>query len=142
MNSAPFPELFQEATSGVVPYELLSRISEETSTPAPEIVDALSIYVARAYADGKLSFEEGDRVMNAIFSASVSEKFWADYDRTVPPTMLAVYQAFDAGEYFHEGDDMCTHPEVKYTRPLIEKLLAERSRDAQPIAAADGYAGR
>jgi hypothetical protein len=142
MKPAPFLELLQEASSGVVRYELLSQIAKESAAAAPEILDTLSIYVARAYADREMSFEEGDRVMNAVFSVAVSEKFWAAHDRTVPPIMLAVYQAFDAGEHFHQGDDAGVNPEFKHTRPLIEKLLADQSRGAQPFAAADGFAAR
>lgn len=38
------------------------------------------------------------------------------------------YLAFDAGEYCHTSDPASTDPEVKYTRSLIDALLAERSQ--------------
>ena len=63
--------------------------------------------------------------MNALWAVCVSEEFWADYNRTIPPATSAVYAAFDAGEYYRETDPPGTDPEVKYTRPLIDAFLAE-----------------
>jgi hypothetical protein len=38
--------------------------------------------------------------------------------------MQSVYEAFDAGEYYHREDPPGTDPERRYTRPQLEKLLS------------------
>ena len=98
--------------------------------PAPKMVDVFSVFVARAYARGDIPFEDADTIMNAIFDVAVSTRFWAEHDRVVPPHMMEVYQAFDAGEYFHPGDEPDVNPESKYTKPLIADFLARQARDA------------
>ena len=43
----------------------------------------------------------------------------------MPPFALAVFNAFDSGEYYHDGDQNGAEPELKYTRPQLEDLLRE-----------------
>jgi hypothetical protein len=45
-----------------------------------------------------------------------------DGDR-LPDLMCNIYDAFDAGEYQHREDPPDTDPEIKYTRPLLTKVL-------------------
>lgn len=88
------------------------------------LLDGLAVFVAVKYAAGTMSFEEADTIMNAAFGVSATEEFWAENERTIPPAMYEVYEAFDAGEYYHHDDSRDVDPELKYTKPLIEKFLA------------------
>jgi hypothetical protein len=123
-------ELFAAARSGVVHYSLLHRLSSESSISAPELLDELEHFVAKQYFTDQLQFDEADKIMNAAWSLCVSEDYWADHDRTVPEATREVFEAFDAGEYSHAGDDPSVDPEVKYTKPLIAAFLASHSNDA------------
>jgi hypothetical protein len=117
--------LFEAAQNGYVPYALLKDAAIQSGRSAPDLLDELSYVVASRYSANEIDFEVADAVMNALWVACVSEEFWADYDRTIPPVTNAVYLAFDAGEYYRETDPPGTDPELKYTRPLIDAFLAE-----------------
>lgn len=124
-NSSADPRLYAAAQNGCVSYALLKDAAIQSALTAPDLLDELSYVVASRYSANEIDFEEADAVMNALWAVCVSNEFWADYDRTIPPVTNAVYLAFDAGEYDRESDPPGTDPEVKYTRPLIEAFLAE-----------------
>ena len=124
-NSSVDPRLFEAAQNGWVPYELLKDVAIESARNAPDLLDELSYIVASRYSANEIGFEEADTVMNALWAVCVSNEFWTDHDRTIPPVTNAVYLAFDAGEYHRESDPPGTDPEIKYTRPLIDEVLAE-----------------
>ena len=117
--------LFEVALNGCVPYALLKDAAIHFGRSLPDLLDHLSYVVASRYSANEIDFEVADAVMNALWVACVSEDFWADYDRTIPPATNAVYLAFDAGEYYRTTDPPGTDPELKYTRPLIDAFLAE-----------------
>jgi hypothetical protein len=130
MNAEPSAELINAGLSGVIGYSLLQSLAVAASVSPPEILDQLACHVAQRYACGAMSFEDADAIMNAAYSVSVTEEFWANHDRSIPPVMYEVYEAFDAGEHYHHGDACDIEPEVKYTRPLIQRFLAARENGA------------
>lgn len=124
-NSSADQRLFEAAQNGCVPYELLKDVAVESGRTAPDLLEDLSYVVASRYSANEIGFEEADTMMNALWAVCFSKEFWAEQDRTIPPVTNAVYLAFDAGEYHRESDSPDTDPESKYTRPLIDELLAE-----------------
>lgn len=93
--------------------------------PSPlAATDSLAIRIALDYLAGKLDYDFCDCVMNSIISIATSPEFFAVSDRCVPKITMQVYLAFDAGEYFHAGDEPHESPEMKYTRPMLQALVA------------------
>lgn len=127
-NSSTISRLLEAAQNGCVSYTLVKDVAVQAARSAPDLLHELSYLVASRYASNEIDFEEADVVMNAVWSICVSNEFWADHDRTIPPVTNAVYLAFDAGEYHRESDPPATDPEVKYTRPLIDEFLVEYGR--------------
>ncbi|MGZ8290319.1 MAG: hypothetical protein ACXW2U_04005 [Telluria sp.] len=127
-NSSGNQRLLEAAKNGCVPYALLKDTAIQTARSAPDLLDELSYFVASQYSADQMDFEEADAVMNALWAVCVSKEFWADHDRTIPLVTNAVYLAFDAGEYCRESDPPGTDPEVKYTKPLIDAVLAEHDQ--------------
>jgi len=127
MNTSVPPELLAAARAGVVHYTLVQRVARDSSRPAPEILDELAHFVATQFAAGQMPYEEADTIMNALWSVCVSEEFWAEYDRTIPEATREVFEAFDAGEYNHQGDGPDVDPVEKYTKPLIAAYLSEHN---------------
>jgi hypothetical protein len=123
-NSSAGLQLLEAAQNGCVPYTLVKEAAIHAARSASDLLDELSYFIASQYASNKMNFEDADVVMNAFWAVCTSNEFWADHDRTIPPVTNAVYLAFDAGEYQRESDPPGTDPEVKYTRPLIDALLA------------------
>jgi hypothetical protein len=132
MNVTPSPELLAAAMAGVIDYKLLKAVATAEMTSALAILDQLACYVARQYDSGALSFEDADSIMNAAFGVGVSEDFWRDHDRIVPPMTFEVYLAFDAGEYHHHDDEKDIDPESQYTKKLIRQFLSAHQNVAQP----------
>ena len=130
MNPPPSSDLIQAGLSGVITYELLGAIAARGATTPPKALEELALHVAQEYSNGRLSFEEADSIMNAAFAVATSAGFWAAHDRSVPSMVFEVYQAFDEGEYHHPGDAPGIEPELKYTRPLVERFLAAHKNGA------------
>jgi hypothetical protein len=137
MNDASRQQLIEAGLATGISYELLAGIARSEAMAVPDVLDELACYVANAYVQGSLSYEVAGAVMNSAFSVASSPEFLAMHDRTIPSITFEVYQAFDEGEYGHPGDDGDVDPELKYTRPLIDKFLAERNNGAKPCAPAD-----
>lgn len=123
-------ELLTSAKEGLIPYALLRHLAQNMGVSPGAMLDELGHFVAVEYSDAKMTYEEADTIMNAAFGVSVTEEFWAENDSTIPPTMYEVYEAFDAGEYYHHGDPREIDPELKYTKPLIAKFLSTHSNVA------------
>lgn len=123
-NSSAEARLFEAAQNGCVSYALLKDATIQFRRSAPDLLDELPYFAASRYSANEIDFEVADAVMNALWAACVSEEFWADYDRTIPPATNAVYLAFDAGEYYRVTDPPGTDLEFKYTRPLIDAFLS------------------
>jgi hypothetical protein len=124
-NSSTISRLLEAAQNRCIPYTLVKDVAIQAARSVSDLLDELSYFVASQYASNEIDFEEADVVMNALWSVCVSNEFWADHDRTIPPITNVVYLAFDAGEYHRDSDPPGTDPEAKYTRPLIDQFLAE-----------------
>lgn len=126
MHACVNVRLLDAALSGAVSYALLESISIESGR-TPDLLDNLSYFVAAEYHANRMTFEQADVAMNAVWAACFSKGFWAAHDRTIPPMTERVFLAFDEGEYDHESDPPGTDPEIKYTRPMIALFLAEHA---------------
>lgn len=59
--------------------------------------------------------------MNIVISDIVDLSLYAE----MPEPAFSIYQAFDAGEYWHSGDDREVFPWERWTRPELERILRE-----------------
>ena len=60
--------------------------------------------------------------MNFLYDFWVlNENYFANY--VFSEVALECYEAFDSGEYYHDGDERSIDPVEKYTKPKIENLL-------------------
>ena len=84
------------------------------------MLDAVSLRVARCYAAGELTFEIADAIVNELYHLPIAysartENFW-------PPLFWEVYLAFDSGE-FHRTRDRSDDPIADHTDPAIQALI-------------------
>jgi len=84
--------------------------------PSPADLDQISLQIAKGYLEGICSFNDADSVMNNIYVYVVHNNLFAETGSII----WAIYDAFDAGEYHHGGDDQSEEPELKYTKPMLE----------------------
>jgi hypothetical protein len=128
MNPSYDQDLLDAAQAGKVSYELLRRVAERTSRSPPDVLDDVSYVIASEYAADRMSFEQADIAMNALWALSLSREFGAEHDHTIPGLTTMIYLAFDAGEYRRRTDPPDTDPQAKYTKPDIIEILAENDR--------------
>ena len=93
------------------------------SMPSTDILDEISIEIARQYSEGQLSFEEADMAVNGIWSFVCSDEFLDSNDRMIPEITKAIFEAFDQGEFWYKGDAESEDPELKYTLPLVKQII-------------------
>jgi hypothetical protein len=90
-----------------------------------EIIEKLSIETALKYWNGEIDYEDGDCIMNNIYSYWVTnEYYYKNYEFS--KIAWKCFEAFDAGEYTREEDEPNIDPVEKYTKPQIEKFLKDR----------------
>lgn len=85
------------------------------------MLDAVSLRLARRYADGQLSFELADAIANELYVLPIA--YSARTDNFWPPLFWEIYLAFDSGE-FHRTHDRSDDPVAEHTAPAIQALLA------------------
>jgi len=77
-----------------------------------DLYNRIALIVAERFDNGTLPYEDGDAIMNAIFSMMVDGEKPMD---AIEPAW-SIYLAFDEGEYYHGGS---TDPVESFTRPQI-----------------------
>ncbi len=87
-----------------------------------DLLNELSIVLAKQFIDGALSFEFCDQAMNGIFGLIVELAMEA----STPEPAFSIYQAFDGGEYIRPEDAPNIVPWDKYTRPALLEILRNR----------------
>jgi hypothetical protein len=98
--------------------------------PHDEFCLQFSERVARSYLAGELTFTQADQAANWLFAHSyVSENCPGE----MPIFARQIFEAFDNGEYYHDGDSRDVDPESKYTRPQVQQLLNELDAEEESI---------
>jgi hypothetical protein len=87
-----------------------------------EACNTLSLRVARRLVHGDLGFEGADAVMNWVWSYMVRCAPTTG-EAAMPEPAYSIYDAVDAGEYHHAGDDPDVDPVLKYTIPALSEIL-------------------
>ena len=94
-------------------------------------LDELALCLAKDFHENGISYDFADGLANDIWHAALEivhnhtdVKFGVFYE---------IYEAFDAGEYSRKNDGEHVDPVVKYTRPLIAKIV-ERVRSEQDFS--------
>ena len=109
---ATFEELIRQATSGRINHAEVESHCVAEGIEVSDLCNRIALTVAERFHAGTLSYEDGDAVMNALFTLIVDNE-------TVEPAW-SVYLAFDEGEYDHGGS---TDPVESFTRPQIRNIL-------------------
>ena len=88
--------------------------------PLDVFCNEFAIIIAVKYLEGYFDFEFCDDQMNFLFIFMTTPPMLS---MNTPEPAFSIFQSFDAGEYYHRGDDHLISPEDKYTKPLIRKIL-------------------
>jgi hypothetical protein len=72
--------------------------------------------VAEEFAQGEISYADGDAAMNCLFGVAVND---------LSGFAVEIFQAFDAGEYRRQDDPVGTIPWQKYTLPYVMEALVK-----------------
>lgn len=84
-----------------------------------ELLNALSIEVARRFVLGEMPYAVGDDIMNGLFTAI----FDVGMEEVMQQPAFNIYLAIDEGEYQHLGDSDHIAPSERYSRPYLVEML-------------------
>ncbi|WP_020647662.1 hypothetical protein [Solimonas variicoloris] len=118
MKNDSLEQFARSVIDEAVPSAAFEQLCVLRSAGTLEILDQIANHIAYGYSRGNWSFEDADAAINHLWAFLCSQK-----DFEIPPYFYSVYEAFDAGEYYHAGDRRDISPEDRYTKPLIEKIL-------------------
>jgi hypothetical protein len=98
--------------------EEVASLCAATDSDVNAALDALAREVASRYLQGAAGFTTADTLMNDLFTHAAIHS-------DLPPTFMRVYEAFDQGEYRHEGDEDGIDAEAVYTKPMLSALISD-----------------
>ena len=98
--------------------EEVARLCGGTAADTNAALDSLAREVASRYLQGATGFVPADTLMNNLFAHGALHS-------NLPPTFMRVYEAFDQGEYRHEGDESGVDAEAVYTKPMLSALISD-----------------
>jgi hypothetical protein len=116
-------ELIALASKDIIDDEQVFSFCELHSISVLQFVDMFSIEIAKGYNNGEHDFDFADSAMNTLWGFMTDPPFLDKSGNTIPEPAMDIYEAFDAGEYYHSGDCRPIDPEVKYTKPYIKDIL-------------------
>jgi hypothetical protein len=111
-------EILAVAATGNLDASDIEGLLKDRTPPFKSALDELALELARTYLAGKAQFGNADVVASTMFAYAAPRGLLGD-------TLHGVFLAFDAGEFVPLGDDPDTDVEAKYTRPQLEKILAD-----------------
>ncbi|MCK0132668.1 hypothetical protein MWU59_14290 [Flavobacteriaceae bacterium F08102] len=114
-------QLSKEYISGIKVAEILNSPSEFPT----EAIQKLSCETALRYWNGKITYHTGNYIMNNLYGFWTSNEFFFK-NYTFSDIAWECFEAFDQGEYYHNGDDRNIDPVEKYTKPMIASFLKRR----------------
>lgn len=88
------------------------------------VYDRLAVILARKYHQSELDYETADWFANQLESelTQLVIDIWPKNGGPEPKLWHAVYEAFDAGEFYHFGRS--TDPVAEFTNPQIIEFLS------------------
>ncbi len=93
--------------------EQVAKFCQASQLTIQDFQNMYARHVAESYHSRELNFYVCDGAMNDLQALACDEMTECRW----------VYEAFDAGEYYHQEDPEDVDPEEKYTRPMIAEAL-------------------
>lgn len=117
-------DILDKLSCEILSREALAEIFGNPKDFPVELVEKLSIETARRYWFEEMEYQDGDVIMNNLFSFwRLKNHYFENFG--FGDISWKCYLAFDAGEYYRRDDDNSIDPAEKYTKPLIEELLKQ-----------------
>lgn len=101
--------------------EILSYCEAAAISP-DAFCNRFSILIARGFHVGKFDYRFCDQAMNHLWGFITTPPVFGP-DKDIPEPALSIYEAFDAGEFHHQGDSADIDPVEQYTRPMIAAIV-------------------
>ncbi|WP_370980222.1 hypothetical protein [Agaribacterium sp. ZY112] len=92
--------------------------ASEMNIELPELFNLVSIYLAKGFMSGQISFSDADFAINGVWPVMLD--YIMENKAPLVEPCYAIYEAFDQGEYDHQ--DGCD-PVEKHTKPLLVEAL-------------------
>ena len=115
-------ELSKENLNTVAIFNLFKNLQDHGT----QLIEKMSLELALQFWNGQISYQDGNNVMYLLLNIArkFNETNFKEYEFS--DIAWECYLAFDAGEYYHIGDDKTVDPSEKYTKFLIEIILKKK----------------
>lgn len=127
--------LIETVNAGLFRAEAMTASAKASGLSLQAFCDSICLEIAQLFLRHEISWDEGDLVMNTLFSWAYDPKDMIEFSRF----SWAVYHAFDEAEYVHPNDAPGTNPTVR-TASMLAAAMATLS--AQPFNPADALRRR
>jgi hypothetical protein len=118
-----------DAVDSIIEHLKEHLIDDQTERPSGmtfrDLCNEVALRVARRFHAGTLAWEDGDLIMNSVWDSIMNTLIFDVPDGNLfgLDSAIAVFEAFDQGEFIRDGDDR--DPADVYTVPLIREFLEE-----------------
>ncbi len=118
MERASFDQLVAQFADGVRAADIWRSFS--SVEPHAAFCDHFARHVGERYLACSLTYEVADRAMNGLYVYC----YHLDVDRGMPDYAFRMFNAFEEGEYVHDGDTPETIQHERYVKPLVVGLVS------------------
>ncbi|MBD9399055.1 hypothetical protein [Pseudomonas sp. PDM11] len=121
ISFADLEALLNEAQHHSLSIGEISARSQRLALSPADLLNTLSIEVARRFVLNEMSYDIGDAIMNGLMTAIID----LSLETQMPQPAFDIYRAFDDGEYLKRGDTNQPLPCERYTRPQLLGIVRE-----------------
>ncbi|WP_416638144.1 hypothetical protein [Pseudomonas sp. OHS18] len=121
ISSADLEALLNEAQHQSLSLGEISARSQRLALTPADLLNTLSIEVARRFVLNEISYDIGDAIMNGLMTAIID----LSLETQMPQPAFDIYRAFDDGEHLHRGDMNQPLPCERYTRSQLLGIVRE-----------------
>lgn len=93
------------------------------TAPHAVFCDDFAHYVGESFLNGSLTYDLADRAMNGLYVYC----YHLDIDRGMPDYAFRMLNAFEEGEYIHDGDTPGTIQHERHVKPLVLELVGQHA---------------
>lgn len=94
----------------------------ETQQSLREFSNRLALSLARGFLEGSLDYAFCDDTLNCLF-AFIMEPQFLESGEGLPEPAFAIFQAFDATEYYRSSEGAGIDAVERHTRPRLVEIL-------------------
>lgn len=104
----------------------LREYCRETQASLREFSNRVALSLARGFVEGRLDYAFCDDTLNCLFTFIMEPQFLESAEG-LPQPAFAIFQAFDATEFYRGSEAAGVDAIERYTRPRLVEILRQQA---------------